>query len=276
MCVFLRLRLTYIPCVSTWGKFLRGADWWGFLLNRRFRQSRSECRCYLWEVFCNTDQDGSAPWAVAADVPVKSSIKYQINYQQLQYSSKVSEFWNEPMPLCQKDPRLCGEGPRLSISLGWITYISSVTDEAWIHSVNSVQMWFILIVALGLAVAPLQNGSVHEKMKAETLIWNLFVNSGLWDEDRPSTCKWRPAEAWTPPGTDKHSPGHALPARMPSATALTLRELALSWSRMHVLPDWAYVCGSWSGVPARRLANVCHAESYLCSGFDEKSILWII
>lgn len=95
--------------------------------------------------------------------------------------------------------------PQLSISLGWITYISSVTDEAWIHSVNFVQMWFILIVTLGLAVAPLPNGSPHEKIKAEALIWNLFVNSGLWDEDTSSACKCCPTETWTfPTLTNSH------------------------------------------------------------------------
>lgn len=110
------------PCVSIRWKFLRGADWWGFLLNRRFRQSRGKCRCYLWEVFCKTDQDGSAPWAVRADVPVKPTIKYQ----QLKYSSKVSEFWNEPMSLFTNDLRLYDEG------LGF--------QSPWDESLTSVQL----------------------------------------------------------------------------------------------------------------------------------------
>lgn len=108
---------------------------------------------------------------------------------------------NFGMSPCLSSKRVASlwRGPWFSISLGWITYISSVTDEAWIHSVNSVHTWFILIVTLGLAVAPLQNGSLHEKIKAEALIWNLFVNSGLWDEDTSSACKCYPAEAWTSP-----------------------------------------------------------------------------
>lgn len=104
-------------------------------------------------------------------------------------------------------------GPRLSISLGWIAYISSVTDEAWIHSVNSIQTWFILIAMLGLAVAPLQNGSAHEKIKAEPLIWNLFVHSGLWHEDTTSACKCRPAEAWTSPPLANSHLGRPSPPR---------------------------------------------------------------
>lgn len=133
---------------------------------------------------------------------------------------------------------------------------------------NSVQTWFILIVTLGLAVAPLQNGSPHQKIKAGALIWNLFVNSGLWDEDVLNACKCRPAEAWTSP---KQANSHLGTKPTPTlhASVLTLRELEWSCSGVHVLHDRAYFCGGWRGVPATRLASVHHAGGYLCSGFDE-------
>lgn len=123
---------------------------------------------------------------------------------------------NFGMSLClQKQAVSLRRGPRLSISLGWITYISSVTDEAWIHSLNSVQTWFILIVTLGLAIAPLQNGSLQEKIKAEALIWNLFLNSGLWDKDTTSACKCCPVEAWTSPTLANSHLGTPSPPRCP-------------------------------------------------------------
>lgn len=141
------------------------------------------------------------------------SAKPKIKYQQYKSLDKFSEFGCNSKSLF-KTSRF-SVARVLAFNFLGMNHISSVTDEAWIHSVNSVQTWFILIVTLGLAVAPLQNGSPRKKIKAEALIWNLFVNSGLWDEDMLSACKCHPAEAWTSPKLTSSHLGYAVPSWTP-------------------------------------------------------------
>lgn len=96
------------------------------------------------------------------------------------------------------------------------------------HMANFVQTWFILIVTLGPAITLLQNGSLHQKIKAEALIWNLFVNSGLWDKDVLRAYKCLPREAWT---SSKLTNSHlrcTSHSQACAATVLSLRELKLS------------------------------------------------
>lgn len=191
--------------MSVRGKFLCGADWRGFLLNRHFRQDVDPTPGRFSVRLIRMDQLPEL-WGLTC------RLNFWLNINNSNLPVRCLNFGMSPC--LQKRAASLWQGPQLSISLGSITYISSVTDEAWIHSVNSVQTWFILIVTLGLAVAPLQNGSPHEKIKAEALIWNLFVNSGLWDEDTPSACKCRPGEAWTSTLANSH-PGTLSPPGCP-------------------------------------------------------------
>lgn len=198
------------------------------------RATRRSC---VWEVYWKTEWDGFALVAM--------SVKPRIKYQRFTSSGKVSEVWYKSKSTYVFKISYFFAARALAFDFLRMNHLHQFSNWWGMNPLNSVQMWFILIVTLGCAVAPLQDGSVHKKIKAEAFIWNLFVNSGLWDQDMLSACECRPAEAWTSPKPTNSHLGMPSPTRTPSATVLTLWELELSCSRMHVLHDWAYFCGSW-------------------------------